>query len=407
MAEEDNFTLIIPQKSSMPVDQRPTNTESDLLLFDDEPVITTTSDLAAAGKLSMQKEVMLMDFVATALNTTDRHTSTEEDLIVFEDPTVENVMVPPVEEPIRVALEELPVNEHHPSIVASQNTTQKPGTQRDDKRSRSPTKRRPILETPWEDRAEILTTRRLLGSGIERIRAKTLDAHGFRRLQQLVKTRPHSEELPFDELLSALVEYLDHPAGPTEAASTRALIFRTQALACIRAVVALPLHGQAAVRRYPDAICAVVLEAGSYEKASLFGNDLVKTIDEIVKHADEEIIACLDRVLERDWQGYSVDPVARKRIITTSLSTITKLMGSMERKDEDLNLWQRTRMRALVVRYLADHDADIRKAGMDFCLELYAAIGKDNREAFWNGMKGIGEGQLNLLAYYMARRGMA
>ncbi|KAI7198017.1 hypothetical protein D0869_14641 [Hortaea werneckii] len=65
---------------------------------------------------------------------------------------------------------------------------------------------------PTQDRAELLRNRRLLSSGIERIRTKTLDAHGFRRVQDL--TRSADDELweadgkKFDNLMAVLLDYL-------------------------------------------------------------------------------------------------------------------------------------------------------------------------------------------------------
>ncbi|KAI7703543.1 hypothetical protein KC353_g14059, partial [Hortaea werneckii] len=66
---------------------------------------------------------------------------------------------------------------------------------------------------PTQDRAELLRNRRLLSSGIERIRTKTFDAHGFRRVQDLARTAADDElweadGKKFDALMTVLLDYL-------------------------------------------------------------------------------------------------------------------------------------------------------------------------------------------------------
>ncbi|GAB1742788.1 hypothetical protein NU219Hw_g8498t1 [Hortaea werneckii] len=65
---------------------------------------------------------------------------------------------------------------------------------------------------PSQDRAELLRNRRLLSSGIERIRTKTLDAHGFRRVQDLARSADddlwEAGGKSLDALLAVLLDYL-------------------------------------------------------------------------------------------------------------------------------------------------------------------------------------------------------
>src|SRR5262249_11150545 len=112
------------------------------------------------------------------------------------------------------------------------------------------------------DRAETLRSRRLLISGIERVRARTLDAHGFRRLQDLVKqgnpdiwltdAPSASSDNPssngndggssagkFADLLLALLAYLSVPLDPAKFPASKAQNLKTQALATLRAMLTL------------------------------------------------------------------------------------------------------------------------------------------------------------------------
>ncbi|KAI7379205.1 hypothetical protein KC328_g13462, partial [Hortaea werneckii] len=95
---------------------------------------------------------------------------------------------------------------------------------------------------PMQDRAEVLRNRRLLSSGIERIRTKTLDAHGFRRVQDLARSDDDIWEdgKKFDDLMGVLLEYLqtfdsDPKSANQPAHKTSGL--RIQALGLLRTLL--------------------------------------------------------------------------------------------------------------------------------------------------------------------------
>ncbi|KAK3044245.1 hypothetical protein LTS18_001801, partial [Coniosporium uncinatum] len=66
------------------------------------------------------------------------------------------------------------------------------------------------------DRAETQRSRKLLKSGLNSIRARTLEAHGFRRVQEIVRSNADvwgegPEHAKYGELLVALLEHLEAP----------------------------------------------------------------------------------------------------------------------------------------------------------------------------------------------------
>jgi CLIP-associating protein 1/2 len=56
---------------------------------------------------------------------------------------------------------------------------------------------------------------------------------------------------------------------------------------------------------------------------------------------------------------------------------------------------------------LQDEDPEVRRADLEFCLELHEKLGGENGEGFWKAVAGARESNLNLITYYLARRGKA
>ena len=127
----------------------------------------------------------------------------------------------------RNVLSEVPVNEFSQVSVAE-------GSNRDE-----------VPETEDSTPQETLRSRKLLMSGIERIRGRTLDAHGFRKVLELIKSSESGEIFGsvgegrrFDDLCSVLLEYIvessDAAANPNVRHSQE---LRRQATSVMRTVL--------------------------------------------------------------------------------------------------------------------------------------------------------------------------
>lgn len=98
-----------------------------------------------------------------------------------------------------------------------------------------------------QSKAEKLRSRKLIQSGIERLRARTLDTHGFRKVQELMRTNtPNdlfgSDSRRFEEFMGALCEYIgttssaaSTPSKPGDASAGHEL--KRQALNVVRSVL--------------------------------------------------------------------------------------------------------------------------------------------------------------------------
>jgi CLIP-associating protein 1/2 len=89
-----------------------------------------------------------------------------------------------------------------------------------------------------------------------------------------------------------------------------------------------------------------------------------------------------------------------------ALSTLSSLIQISGAKNVALTPEQTARLGKLAVRCLDDTDADVRKADVEVCISLHERIGGE-REAFWKAVAGAREQHLNLLTYYLAKRGKA
>ena len=54
-------------------------------------------------------------------------------------------------------------------------------------------------------------------------------------------------------------------------------------------------------------------------------------------------------------------------------------------------------------RYLEHADAEVRKADVELACEVFTRFG-DDKATFWSEFKGVEEGRLGLLTYYIARK---
>ncbi|KAL9081324.1 MAG: hypothetical protein Q9157_000179 [Trypethelium eluteriae] len=193
-------------------------------------------------------------------------------------------------------------------------------------------------QTP-QDRAETLRARRLLASGIERIKARTLDAHGFRRLQELVKSPNADIWIPsaaptgqdssptkvndasaasspikgstnkLAELLLALTSYIEIPLSSVSPQPAKAVNLKGQALAIATALIAQPhaahpasgfAHVQPsrkiAQATCPQALCAILRARKECDNVSHLAAELERSATELVGICQP--IEGIDAVLE-------------------------------------------------------------------------------------------------------------
>lgn len=362
-------------------------------------------------------------------------------LKVYEDPSGEGAKVTVSSPPATrsTVLEELPVNEpaaslpsimsNYPPLLAEEGES-------------------PLYHRKWinvESTARRLTDsdrtenpylmRRILDGGIARVRAGTLEVHGFRKLQALIRSREDIWEdgVKFDELLQPLLENLESPNidngdGKTARAQDQ---IKTQVLMTIRLLH--QNHPKYFSRYYSQTLCAIILARKHHHPTSHIVCGLEETSESIVAQCDPE--PCIDAVLDlletetsarsdgTLFTGFYVLAGLLHRVCPTSptrpllsppsssssTSTFSNPSSPQESQSTPfatlLPPTQQTRLGHLAAHCLSDTNPDIRRAVMEFALELHDAVGGgEGAGSFWRLLKGASEDQRSLITYYLVRR---
>jgi CLIP-associating protein 1/2 len=364
---------------------------------------------------------------------------------VYEDPFESEHGLVQGRTPGKPVLEEIPVNERNSDVDANNTSPSK----EDGVTPRRPghlktTSTGSELDTSGQPvSGDVLRTRRLLASAIDRVRAKTLDAHGFRKIQELVKlsssansaeawgdATPGSKSL-YGELLLSLLEYLESPAedlrvpGTANSGSAKVVNLKTQVLATVRAMLALP---RKEVSSYTSrALCAVIRSRKGVDEMSYLAADMERLAEESAKtaNASEALDSVLDLVDEETKSLFPGSPalpqvdldeskrreplLASPAVLTMALAVLGNLLTAMAAQHIDVSPLQTKRLGGIAVRLLQDPNSEVRRADLEFCLELHKRLGGENGEGFWKAVQGWGvrESGVNLIMYYLAKRGKA
>ncbi|KAI9816215.1 MAG: suppressor of tub2 mutation [Pycnora praestabilis] len=320
---------------------------------------------------------------------------THSPLKVYEDPIQQkDNETTPRPAPRIAALEELPVNEPGNVFAVAPDGDE----YHLNWKNYEAAERRKSLTARPEDAQQ---ARRLLDSGITRIRARTLDVHGFRKLQGLVKSGSDIWEggAKFDELLLTLLEYLESPNDDSKVLPSKAQDLKTQALVTTR--IMLDKHRKYFSAYYPRALCAVLTARKHYDSTSHIVSGLEETAEDLVAYGkpDECIDSVLD-LLESEEEGVMGD-----RTTAIGLYVLSGLLHNVPFRGVSLTGDETKRLGKLAVRYLDHIDSDVRRAVVEYSLELYDRM--ETKREFWTLMDGVREDHQNLITYYIAKRDRA
>ena len=400
LAEDDGFTMVMPHlQSSQQRARSPLAYRSPLKAMFEEAreKIESMSPKSEEGAKPTEVE----DQIATPRSGSPVKAAQPEEVQIYEDPFVVDSGEAPADGERKV-LGELPVNENvrmQSPAQSSGSSTSPTGSPRQISEARSP-----MVMSP-QDRAEVLRNRKLLGSGIDRIRAKTLDAHGFRRVQDLAKSNLDIWDggKNYDELMSVLLEYLqtfDQEPKLKDQAPHKAAGLKAQALGLVRAL--LYLHKKSAGAWHAKALVSVLASRKGVDANSHVLADMERTADDIVKQGAPE--TCIDAIV--DYLPSVGTDKGASRSTAMAVGLLRQLLDSAKQRNADLGSERRIRLVQTTAKYLDDADAEVRKADVELASDLFELFGSSKME-FWNEFKGTEEGRLGLLTYYIARRGKA
>lgn len=289
--------------------------------------------------------------------------------------------------------------------------------------------------------------RRILASGITRLRAGTLDVHGFRRLQGLIRDRGDiwEEGVKFDELLELLLETLESPnRNDSIAPNARAQDqLKAQVLMTIRLLLRKDVKYFS--KHYPRALTALISARTHHVSTSHIVSGLEEVSEMIVEKC--EPIQCIEAVLDlletdilRTYQTIYMALYAlagllqrvypnnrsashltvpssipsppepepepehhdQRQLQHSPLSTSrTRRVRSTSPSKSRISHSQKVRLGKTAAHFLSDTNPEIRRAGVEFTLKLYDAVGEEG--GFWN-LLDTNSDQRNLITYYLLRR---
>lgn len=397
--EDDGFTMVLPTFSRSLREASPLSYRSPMKSMFDEA--REKLDRPASSHSRKQSdpfvELSRKSPVARRASPVKSASPQPAEVQIYEDPIAHDEAETQVNAE-RQVLSELPVNEN----VRVQSPTHSVDSHTSP--AGSPI-RHMDSRSPEQDRSEALRNRRLLVSGIERIRTRALDAHGFRRVQDLAKCQLDiwDNGTKYDELMSVLLDYLrSFPSDGrlNQLPPSKSAGLKIQALSVVRTLLTLQ-------RKYAPAWHANALNAVLATRQAAESNvvsDIERTIDEIVKLASNPT-SCIETINENlsSSPPASEDSPGSARATALSLNTLRALLLSSRSHKMDVSVETATALAHTAARFLEHADAEVRKSDVELACEVFSRFG-DDKATFWGEFKGVEEGRLGLLTYYIARR---
>ncbi|RHZ66676.1 suppressor of tub2 mutation [Aspergillus turcosus] len=238
----------------------------------------------------------------------------------------------------------------------------------------------------------------MLDKGIQRIRTKTMDILGYRKLQGLIKYHDSifTNEEKYNEMLLALLDELESSPDEKRQPLGRPLDLKTQVLLTIRFMLT---HNKIYFSAYyPKALGALVLARKYYDSNCHIVSGLEETADDIIAHC--EPAAVIDSVLdviieeEKDDQEY--------RSILMGVSVLTRILSRLNADKSRVSELPLERLGQFAASKLADPQPDARRLAVQLCVQLHGMIA--NEEEFWRVLGHPRENSRNLLTYYIFKK---
>lgn len=340
-----------------------------------------------------------------------------ETLKVYEDPQSPNAKedVPhpeplgiPPRSPIKAnPLEELPINEPANTPNRKYNGQQEPSGFSPPTSVAMPANEN--LHRRWK-KVEISERRRslsprskdpsrgrdMIDRGLNKIRTGAIDVHGYRKVQSLIKYHQSifNDEAKYGETLMVLLDALEVPDADKKSATGRQLDLKTQVLVTIRLLFSMN-RGYFS-KYYARAMTAIITARKHYELTNHIVSGLEETAEDIVQACEPaDVIDAILGLLE--FEEKSPDS---HRMIAMGGYILSGLLRRLNEKNLFLSEPELERLGNFANQSLKDPQPDIRRAVMEFCLELHEMVKPE--EAFWRMIKS--EEHRPLLTYYIVRK---
>jgi CLIP-associating protein 1/2 len=233
---------------------------------------------------------------------------------------------------------------------------------------------------------------RLLDSGITKIKAKSLDVHGFRKLQGMIRDNKAAwSDERFDVLLLGLFEYLEAPLtslSPEKVQDVKAQILATIKLMYKKDRDAFRPH-------VPKGLESLLATRSCYDARAHIVSGLELLADELVTLADPKQTA---NKITSQLQNEQMT-LEGCRTLSMGLHVLKELLDA--KKDFVPSEEEVKEMCKLAARCLESSESGVRMDAVQLCVSVHSRIGE---AGFWNALGGVRDDPKSLITYYIVRR---
>ncbi|KAK5660417.1 hypothetical protein OQA88_12960 [Cercophora sp. LCS_1] len=233
---------------------------------------------------------------------------------------------------------------------------------------------------------------RLLDSGISKVKAKSLDVHGFRKLQGIIRdSKSGFSDDKFDALLLGLFEFLESPLTQIPPEKTQDV--KAQILATIKLLLKKMRDSfQPHVSRGLESLLRA--RAG-YDGRTHIVSGLELLADELVALGDASEMTL---VLSKMLGTMEADP-SSSRSLSMGLHMLKEMVEV--RKDFTPSSMELDILAGLTGRCLESTESGVRMDAVQLCVALHERVGE---QRFWEAMRGVREDPKSLITYYVVKK---
>ncbi|KXX79775.1 Protein STU1 [Madurella mycetomatis] len=323
-------------------------------------------------------------------------TKPPQSLEVYEDPFTADDQATPRPSFTGPVLEDKPINEDAATLQQTSQAEHHNGDANEDTCSPDRTRQ----------------NSRLLDSGISKVQQKSLDVHGFRKLQGIIRDSKATSLIPddkFDALLLGLFQFLESPlshVSPEKSQDVKAQILATIKLLLKKMRENFRPHVSRGLE-------SLVRARATYEGRTHIVSGLELLAGELVALGDaSEIVMVLTRMLRSmdvDGGAGTDDGAtdagaggAEARSLSMGLHVLKETMESKGGLAGYVPAeGELAALAGLAARCLESLESAVRMDAVLLCVAIHARVG-DAR--FWEAVKGVREDPKSLITYYIVRR---
>lgn len=233
---------------------------------------------------------------------------------------------------------------------------------------------------------------RLLDSGISKIKAKSLDVHGFRKLQGMIRDNKAAwSEDKFDVLLLGLFDYLEAPLASLSPEKVQDV--KAQILATIKLMYKKERDGFRP--HVVKGLESVLVTRSCYDSRAHIVSGLELLADELVTLAEpKQTTAIITARLQNEQMT-----LEGCRTLSMGLHVLKELLEAKKEfapSDAEVN-----EMCKLAARCLDSAESGVRMDAVNLCVSVHARVGE---KRFWDALGGVKDDPKSLITYYIVKR---